>query len=95
MQTAMSLALARVGLITEEQARDITCLPRHLKTYQEQIEEISLLAGLMKNANINASGTDTLVYIAYRLDLESGRYAEGFQLMLSHLKKRVAELGLV
>lgn len=95
MQTAMSIALSRVGLLTEEQAKNVVCLPRHLMPYKLQIEEISRLAGLLKTNDVKVSGVDTVVYIAYEMDLACGQYAEAFNLMLSHLKKRTTGLGLV
>lgn len=95
MSTAMSIALAKVGLITEKQANDVVVLPRHLVPYQEQIEEISRLAGLMKANRVKESGMDVVVYLALSADLSAGRHEEGYRLALSHLQKRVIELGLV
>jgi len=94
MQTAMSSALVRVGLITKEQEIQATYLPHHLRPFQRQIEKISQLAGLMKSHGVKESGLDIVVYLAFVCALEGHEYANAYDLMLSHLKKRTAELGL-
>lgn len=94
MQTAMSRALVNAGLITEERAEKAVCIPRHLCSFQTQIEEISRLAELLKSNGVKMSGEDKIAYLVYASALSRGLYAQAFDDMLEHLKKKIAILGL-
>lgn len=94
MQTAMSTALVRAGLVTKEQAEKATYLPRHLRPFQAQIEKIYRLADLLKSNGVEMSGEDKVAYLVYASTLDRGLYAQAFDDMLAHLKKKVSEFNL-
>ncbi len=94
-QTAMSAALQRVGLVTEVQVKNATCVPHHLQPYAGQIMEIERLTALFSQGGVEMSLLDIGATVAFEAMFKRKEYDEAYEMMLTHLKKVAAKHGLV
>lgn len=94
MATAMSMALAKAGVISEQQTKSVEAIPHHLKPYASQLQEMTVLGEKLDRAGVKQDVTDVLVSIMYQQNLSSGRFKEGVTLMLEHMRKKAHMVGL-
>jgi hypothetical protein len=93
MSTAMSVALAKAGVVSEEAAEQAQSIPWHLRQFKAEIEEISQLAKQLEAAGHKPGGTTSIVFLLYRAELQTGNYQEAYKLMLDHLRQEVSQLN--
>ena len=93
METAMSVALAQAGLITEEQARQASDLPPHLKPFTSQIQEISQLAELFTQSGVEFALIDLVATVAFEAMRQRDENAEAYAMMLAHMRKKARRLN--
>ena len=94
MQAVMSVALAKVGLITEQQAVQVKTVPDHLKPYADQIQEIDRLAVLFTQSGVKVSLLDIGTTLAFQAMVGRGEHKEAYEMMLSRMKKIATDHGL-
>lgn len=95
MGTAIGNALAEVGLVNQDDADKVECSAYYPSFYKHKIEEISRLCNLLEINKVKLTIVDTLAQLHWDFYLRIGQYDTAYGLMLTHLRKRVAELGLV
>lgn len=90
----MSVALAKVGLITEQQAAQVKTIPNHLKPYADQIQEIDRMAALFTRSGIEVSLLDIGTTVAFQAMVGRGEHKEAYEMMLSRMKEVASQHGL-
>jgi hypothetical protein len=92
MATIMSFAMAKAGLISEENALQATGIPWHLRAFQKEIAEMETLTNHLTEAGAKADGMTKIMMLFFQARMSNGNYSEAYAGILKYLRAKVAEL---
>lgn len=93
MTTAMSAALAKAGVISEEKSQQVEGIPRNMLPFQPQIEEIEVLTKRLQEANAEVGIDGICEMMLFNSRMCTGEYSTAFSNWIKHLKHKVSQLA--
>ncbi|MCB9815843.1 hypothetical protein H6786_00470 [Candidatus Nomurabacteria bacterium] len=94
MPTAMSEALTKAGLITQEQSDSVRSTPAHMEHCFDLIPESDRLVALLEEHKVPWNIHTLGVIAACSAMRERGEYRQALQHMISHMKSMAVEHGI-